>query len=261
MTERVAVLTGAGRGIGAAVARALAVDGWALALGDVCDDDEALGYRLATRHDLDAVAADCSAAGVPVVARQCDVRDDAAVSALVTAGARLGPVRAAVAVAGVLGGGGRAWELDAAVVQRDLAVNYLGVVALTRAAVPHLLTAGGAGRFVAVVSTAGEAGLPMLASYAASKHAALGWVRSLAADLGPTGVTANAVLPGSTDTALLAATSAVYGLDGPQEFARHARAERLLAAEEPAAAVRWLCSPEASGVTGAAVRVDGGFVG
>ena len=257
----VAVVTGAARGIGAAVARALAASGWAVALGDVDGDSSGLAYALATAADLESVAAECRAAGAAVVAQACDVRDGAAVAGLVEAARSLGPVTAAVAVAGVLGGSGPAWTVADDVLERDLAVNYRGVVHLARAAVPHLLAAGAEGRFVAVVSAAGATGLPQLSSYVASKHAALGYVRSLAADLAPTGVTANAVLPGSTDTALLVATAAAYGLGDPGEFARHARTGRLLRPEEVAAAVAWLCSPAASGTTGAALPVDGGFTG
>jgi SDR family mycofactocin-dependent oxidoreductase len=258
---RVAVVTGAARGIGAAVAAALAADGWALALGDVCADDPGLDYPLATADDLAAVATRCEGAGVDVVGLRCDVRDPAEVEALVDAAAGLGDVHAAVAVAGVIGGSGPAWRLPDDVLQRDLAVNYLGVTHLARAAVPRMLDLGRGGRFVAVVSAAGATGLPLLASYSASKHAALGFVRSLAAELAPTGITANAVLPGSTDTPLLAASARVYDLPSAHTFTRHQRTGRLLTPEEVAETVRWLCTDAASGVTSAAVPVDGGFTG
>jgi len=116
-------------------------------------------------------------------------------------------------------------------------------------------------RFVAVVSSAAERGLPRLASYVAAKHAALGYIRALAADLGGSGITANAVLPGSTRTALLQRTARAYRLESVEAFSRHQRLGRLLEPAEVAAAVAWLCSAAASATTGAALAVDGGFTG
>jgi SDR family mycofactocin-dependent oxidoreductase len=257
----VAVVTGAARGIGAATAVALAAAGYDLVLGDVPSPHAVPGltYLLASPGDLAATADACRAAGADVAAAPCDVRDPDDVASLVAlAGDRL---VAAVAVAGILGADGLAWELTPSDVDRDLSVNLHGVVNLARAAVPALIETGGRGRFVAVVSSAGTRGLPRLASYVAAKHAALGYVRSLAADLAPHGVTANAVLPGSTRTAMLTRTAAAYDLVDVEAFAPSQRMNRLLAPEEQAAAVVWLCSPAASAVTGTALEVDGGFVG
>lgn len=259
----VAVVTGAGRGIGAAVARGLALDGWDLVLGDVEDPAAVprLSYPLASDEELEDVAVHCRLGGARVVTAGCDVREPDEVAALV---ALAGPaLRAAVAVAGILAADGPAWEQSADDLDRDLSVNLHGVANLARAAVPVLLAAPDPARcrVVAVVSSAATRGLPRLASYVAAKHAALGYVRSLAADLAPHGVTANAVLPGSTQTRLLDRTAAAYGLDSVEEFAAHQRLGRLLDPSEVAAAVVWLCSAGAGGTTGAAVAVDGGFTG
>lgn len=259
----VAVVTGAARGIGAAVAVGLATAGWDLVLGDVDAADVVAGltYPLADAVDRDAVVTRCQAVGARVLAAGCDVRDAAQVQRLVDLA---GPgLRAAVAVAGIIGADGPAWEQSAADLDRDLSVNLHGVANLARAAVPALLAGPrpSRGRFVAVVSSAAERGLPRLASYVAAKHAALGYIRTLAADLGTTGVTANAVLPGSTRTALLSRTAQVYGLDDVEAFVTHQRIGRLIEAPEVAAAVVWLCSETAAAVTGAAISVDGGFTG
>jgi SDR family mycofactocin-dependent oxidoreductase len=259
----VAVVTGAARGIGAAVAEGLAAAGWDLVLGDVDRPDlvPGLTYPLASAAELAAVAARCEAAGAAVATAACDVRDGGSVAAL--AGLAGDGLRAAVAVAGVLGADGPAWEQSAADLDRDLSVNLHGVANLARATVPRLLAAPDPARcrFVAVVSSAAGRGLPRLASYVAAKHAALGYVRSLAADLAPHGVTANAVLPGSTRTPLLTRTAAAYGLASAEEFGAHQRLGRLLEPAEVAAAVVWLCSPAASATTGTALSVDGAFTG
>lgn len=259
----VAVVTGAARGIGAAVAVALADAGWDLVLGDVSDPAavSGLSYPLATAAELAAVAVSCRDRGAATVTAPCDVRNEREVGDLVQlAGTEL---RAAVAVAGILAAHGPAWEQTAADLDRDLSVNLHGIANLARAAAPALIRSPEPGRcrFVAVVSSAATTGLPRLASYVAAKHAALGYVRALAADLAPFGVTANAVLPGSTRTALLARTADAYGLDSPERFAANQRIGRLIEPAEVAAAVVWLCSSAASAVTGAALAVDGGFTG
>lgn len=260
----VAVVTGAARGIGAAVAQALALGGWDLVLGDVphADTVPGLTYPLADGGLLETSAARCRDIGADVVTVSCDVRDRLEVEALVGAvGDR--ELRAAVAVAGVMAADGPAWEQPDEALERDLAVNLYGVVHLAQAAVPWLLAARtpARGRFVAVVSSAGTRGLPRLASYVASKHAALGWVRALAADLAPSGVTANAVLPGSTRTRLLERTAEAYGLDSADAFTANQRIGRLIDPTEIASAVAYLCSDAASAVTGTALEVDGGFTG
>ncbi len=253
----VAVITGAARGIGAATARRLASSGWRLVLVDRCADDPAFGYRLATRAELDAVAVACD--GVAVVG---DVRDqDALDGAVATAVDRFGGLDAAVAVAGGITGGQTSWQTADAAWAAMLDVNVTGVWRLARAAVPALLQrpAPRQGRFVAVSSAGGTLGLPLLAAYSASKHAVVGFVRSLAAELGPHGITANAVAPGSTRTAMLDASAAVYGLASTEEFAIHHQLGRLVEPDEVAALLAWICGPDSGAITGAVLPVDAGM--
>jgi SDR family mycofactocin-dependent oxidoreductase len=265
-TPPVAIITGAGRGIGAAISTGLAAAGWRVALVDRCAQDPELPYPLATRADLDAaVAAATDAAGGDrnaAVGLVADVRDqDGLRIAVGDVVGRWGRLDAAVAAAGVLAGGTPSWETDEVTWDAMVDVNLTGVWRLARAAVPALLAAPEPrhGRFVAIASTAGLDGLPLLGAYTASKHGVIGLVKSLAAELGEHGVTANAVCPGSTRTKMLDASALIYDLASADEFAAHHALRRLLEPDEIATAVVWLCSSAASGVTGAVVPVDAGM--
>jgi len=257
--SRVAVVTGAARGIGAATVDRLVVDGWRVVAVDICADVPALDYALATRTDLSALA---ERHGESVVALVGDVRERSAMDAAVAAALdRFGRLDAAVAVAGVIAGGAPLWEMRDEQWSVLFDVNVLGVRNLVSAAVPVLLSRPEPrqGRLVAVSSAAGLLGLRRLAGYSASKHAVVGMMKGLAADLAGTGVTANTVCPGSTRTALLDVSARIYGLESAEAFASQQLLERLLAPEEPAALIAWLCSEEASALTGSALTADGGL--
>ncbi|HEY3841829.1 MAG TPA: mycofactocin-coupled SDR family oxidoreductase [Acidimicrobiales bacterium] len=255
----VAVLTGAARGIGAATVDRLVADGWDVVAVDVCADDASLDYALASPADLDELERRHGAKVHPLVGdvrSQSDMHD--AVKAAV---ARFGGLDAAVSAAGVVSGGPPLWETRDAQWNVQFDVNVGGIRHLATAAVPVLLDGATPrqGRVVAVASAAGLLGLRRLSGYSASKHAVIGLIKALAADLAGTGITANAVCPGSTRTPILEASAAVYGLASAEEFASQQLVERLLEPAEPAAMIAWLCSGEASGVTGAALSVDGGL--
>lgn len=252
-----AVVTGAARGIGAATAVRLAAEGWPLLLVDACAPQPPARYPMPSVADLDETARDCRAAGAPSVRTLvADVADPRFAAELATAIAGE-PVGAAVAVAGViLDGPGWATPDDAW--QRLLDVNLHGVRRLVEATVPAMVERGD-GRVVAVASVAALRAMPLLGAYSAAKAACAAYVRSLAADLAGTGVTANAVCPGSTRGAMLAASADVYGLDDQEAFAPQHLLRRLLEPAEVAAAIAWLCGPAASGVTGTVLPVDAGL--
>jgi SDR family mycofactocin-dependent oxidoreductase len=263
--DRVALVTGAGRGIGAATVRVLAEGGWRVLAVDLAADDPAVPYELASKAELAAVVAESAVvAGETgrVAEFVADVRDAGAVaSAVADAEARWGGLDAAIACAGVIAGGRRQWDVPREQEQAVLDIDLGGVLNLARAAVPALLRrpAPRSGRFLAVASAAATRGLPMLAAYCAAKAGVAGLIRALGAELGDTGVTANAVSPGSTTTPILAESARLYGLTGAADFARSQPMGRLIEPSEVAAVLAFLAGPGSSAMTGAVVAADGGL--
>jgi SDR family mycofactocin-dependent oxidoreductase len=255
----VALVTGAARGIGAATVDALVADGWHVLAVDRCRDVDGIPYAMATPAELDAVVDRHPGRVLGLVGDARSAQD--MTLAVETAVAQFGAVDAAVAAAGVIAGGQPLWETPDDVYDAVLSVNLDGVRRLFTAAVPALLDAPEPrrGRLVAVASAAATLGLPKLAAYSAAKHAVVGLVRGIAADLAASGITANAICPGSTRTSMLDASAAIYDLSSADDFAAQQPIGRLLEPGEPAALIAWLCSSASSGVTGAALAVDGGM--
>jgi SDR family mycofactocin-dependent oxidoreductase len=262
---RVAVVTGAARGIGAATVKALAEQGWSVLAVDMAADDPALPYPMGTAAELAQVVADANRsteASDRVRPFLADVRDLTALhSAVADAESYWGGLDAAIAAAGVIAGGVPQWQVPIAEERAVLDTDLGGVLNLARAAVPALLRRPEprAGRFIAVASTAASQGLPMLAAYCAAKAGVTGLIRALAAELGTTGITANAVSPGSTATPILDESARLYGLQSAQDFAAQQPIQRLLDPAEIAAVLAFLAGPASSGMAGAIVSVDGGL--
>lgn len=259
MTEGpgLAVVTGAARGIGAEVGLGLAAKGWSLLLADACAEQPGIDYTMPARADLDDVADRCRQAGAPEVdALQADVASAEFADTLSTALAGR-TAAAAVAAAGVIAGG-PGWATSQDAWSTLLNVNLHGTRRLAEATVPAMVSAGH-GRFVAIASAAALRAMPQLAAYSAAKAAVVGYVRALAADLAGTGVLANAICPGSTRGAMLAASAALYDMADQEAFAGQHLVRRLLSPAEVASAVVWMCGPEASAITGAVIPVDGGL--
>jgi len=270
--SRVAIVTGAGRGIGAATVRALAAEGWSVVALDRCEDDPRIPYPLATEAELEAAVEAAAAAAAEFASEQetdvapevmpfrGDATDEAALTAAVAEARRLGDLEGVVAAAGVIAGG-PAWQLPAEQQQAVLEVCLGGAIVAARVAVPVLLERPQprSGRFVGVASAAAQRGMPGLAAYAAAKAGVSGFVRGLASDLRGTGITANAVAPGSTRTPMLEENARIYGLGSPEAFAAQQPLERLLEPAEVAAAIAWLMGPAAAAVTGVTLPVDGGL--
>jgi SDR family mycofactocin-dependent oxidoreductase len=257
MATRLAVVTGAARGMGAASARRLAGAGWSLLLVDACAPQPGLSYPMPSKEELAAVARDCRQAGSGEVTELVADVGDGEVREAIKAALDGRVPSAAVAAAGVIAGH-PAWAVPDAAFELMLRVNLFGVRHLADACVPAMIEAG-RGRFVAVASAAALRAMPQLAAYSAAKAGVVGYVRALAADLAGTGVTANAVCPGSTRGPMLAASAAIYDLPDQEVFAAQALLRRLLDPGEVAAMITWLCGDDASAVTGAVLPADAGL--
>lgn len=253
MKARHAVVTGAGSGIGAAVAQALAAQGHVLTL---------LGRRA---EALEAVRNTLPASPAHGVAL-ADITDEAALrQALAQAVDARGPALLLVNNAGQAES--RPFlKSDAAHWRSQLDVNLMGAVHCTQALLPDMLHAGW-GRVVNVASTAALTGYAYVTAYCAAKHALLGFTRALAMEVAAKGVTVNAVCPGYTDTPLLdgavgniVAKTGSSAADARATLARHNPQGRLVRPEEVADTVRWLCGEGSAAIHGQAIAVAGGEV-
>lgn len=252
MSERLALVTGAARGIGAATAIRLAEAGDRVVCLDICADDPTLDYSFSTFEDLAATVEACGAGAEGVAG---DVRDRTSLAGCLE-DYRFDVV---VCAAGAVWGGKELWDTPEAAWRQMMAVNLDGVFNTAAVTIPAMIESEKPGRFVAVASAASMRGLHLMGAYAAAKHGVVGLIRSLAADLADTGVTANAVAPGATSTVVLEASADVYSLEDSSEFADHHTNQRVLQPDEIADAIVWLCSGGASAVTGSVVAVDGGM--
>lgn len=244
-TGKVALVTGAGAGMGLATARAFAAAGAAVVLADV----KAAAVQTA--------ADELVAAGHQAIGVACDVSDDAQVAAMVDRTvAAFGRLDAAFNNAGVMAAIAPTADSTRAEWERVIGINLRGVWSCMKHELPQMVQQGG-GAIVNCSSVGGFTGNPSIGSYIAAKHGVIGLTRTAALEYVTQGIRVNAVCPGAIDTQI--ARDVVGGNEEAYaEMARGIPIGRIGRPEEIAAAVLWLCSPGASYVVGHALVVDGG---
>ena len=244
---RVAIVTGAGRGIGAAIAHRLAADGMSVGVVDL--DEQ--GSRRTAKEIIEN-----GGRAIPIGA---DVADEtAAGNAVQQTAAELGPVTVLVNSAGIIRDN-LIFRMSTADWDSVMDVHLRGAFLMTRAAQTHMTQAKW-GRIVNISSTSAM-GNRGQANYAAAKAGLIGFTKTLALELGKFGVTANAIAPGFVETEMTAATAARQGLDFEEwksSIARDIPLGRIGQPEDVAAVASFLCSEDAGYVSGQVIYVSGG---
>jgi len=256
LKDKIALVTGGGRGIGRAVALAFAREGASVAV------------VARTSAEVERVAAELrDECGVQTMHATCDVADAESVA------------RAFASLAETFGRGADILVNNAGIAEsapvtrtddahwrRHIAVNLDGAFYCTRAALPAMIERGW-GRIINVASIAGKTGAPYIAAYAASKHGVLGLTRSVALEVASKGVTVNAICPGYVDTDMtthalqqIEAKTGRTAADALERIKGMSPQNRLVTPEEVAAVALLLASEDGRGITGQAINVDGGSV-
>ncbi|HSN72830.1 MAG TPA: SDR family NAD(P)-dependent oxidoreductase [Steroidobacteraceae bacterium] len=266
---KVALITGAGRrkGLGEAIARRLAGEGARVVISDLGRPAPLMdAARIGTSSELQGIAAEMREAGHAVLAVELDVRDEAQVdAAVVTTVAEFGQLDILVNNAGIGYLMQPLVETSRETWQAVLDVNLTGAFLCTRVAAAQMIRQGRGGRIVNIASQAAKSGHRHLAAYTASKHGLVGLTRTAAVELGPHGITVNAICPNHVTTALGAEQNEYFaqlrGLS-VDEYLEQMRERiplrRVGLVTDTAATCAFLCSDQAAYITGEAMNVSGG---
>ena len=251
LKNRIALITGGGRGIGRAIALAFAQHGARVAVA------------ARTAEQVEQVAKEIGGGAIDAI---CDVSDPESVTRTFTeVRERLGDVDILVNNAGIAESATLVTTSDD-IWHRHLAINLSGTFYCTRAALPAMLKKNW-GRVINIASIAGKTGAPYIAAYSASKHGVMGLTRSVALEVAASGITVNAICPGYVDTDMVSrgiekiTTRTGRSADEALETLKKMSPQnRLVTAEEVAAIALLLASDEGRGINGQGINVDGGSV-
>ena len=256
LQNRLALITGGGRGIGRAIALAFAREGAQVAVAARSSDQVEQVAR--------EIAAEFSTIALPVVCDVSDVESVEGMFASVTDNLGRGPDilvnNAGIAVSALIG------KTNDELWQRHLAINLSGTFYCTRAALPQMIERGW-GRIINIASIAGKVGAPYIAAYSASKHGVLGLTRSAALEVAAKGITVNAICPGYVDTDMttggienIAKKTGLPAEQALESIKKMNPQNRLVEPDEVAALALLLASEEGRGINGQAINIDGGTV-
>jgi meso-butanediol dehydrogenase/(S,S)-butanediol dehydrogenase/diacetyl reductase len=268
---KVALCTGSGRraGLGAAILQALAAEGCKVVFTDMLDPQaELTSANIASRNEMQGLVGEIRAAGGEAIGLPLDVRDEVQVEAAIAAAvSQLGRLDFLINNAGVgflieplIGTSKQRW-------QTVMEVNLTGAFLCTKHAARQMIHQGGGGRIVNIASQAAKSGHLHMAAYTASKHGMVGLTRAAAIELGPHGITVNAICPNHVTTGLGEVQNQYFsqlrGFESVEEYLKDMKGRiplrRVGLPADTAQACAFLCSDAAAYVTGEAMNVSGGM--
>ncbi|MGO8671389.1 MAG: SDR family NAD(P)-dependent oxidoreductase [Capsulimonadaceae bacterium] len=255
---KIAIVTGAARGMGRSHCLTLAAEGAHIVAADICQDVSAIAYSMAKRTELDETVAQVKTLGVKAIAVVADITSPTNVSSMVdTAIREFGRIDILVNNAGVALIGVPIQDVTEEQWDRLMDVNAKGPFLCCKYVVPHMIKQK-YGRIVSISSHCGLVGIATLTPYNCSKHAVIGLTRTLAAELAQHGITANAVCPAAVNTPMLSEAYRLLGMSIEQsqkEWGAASLTNDIIPPEDISKAVAWLASDDARFITGRSILI------